>query len=104
MRIEEGDDEVDEDGQVEGDAPPQRHPPGEPEEHRHAAQLPLPLHLVVQEAGLLEEVAHLAALLVLLRGGEDTVLRLLRQVLTDGMHWEHNLLHAAVITHDLERE
>lgn len=89
--VEEGDDEVDEDGQVEGNGSPQGHPPGEPVEHRHAcntqpthnhvspqpnrerlvclrcasalspltAQLLLPLHLAVQEGGLLEEVRDL---------------------------------------------
>lgn len=33
--VEEGDDEVDEDGEVEGDGSPQRHPPGEPVQHGH---------------------------------------------------------------------
>lgn len=33
--VEEGDDEVDEDGEVEGDGPPQSHPPGEPVQNRH---------------------------------------------------------------------
>lgn len=35
VRIEEGDDEVDEDGQVKGNGSPQRHPSGEPVEHWH---------------------------------------------------------------------
>lgn len=61
----------------------------------------LPLHLVVQEGGLVEEVAHFAALLVLLRGGEEPVLGLLCQELADGRYREHDLLHASVLPHNL---
>lgn len=61
----------------------------------------LPLHLVVQEGGLVEEVAHFAALLILLGGGEEPVLGLLRQELADGRHREHDLLHASVLPHNL---
>lgn len=65
------------------------------------AELALPLHLVVQEGGLVKEVAHFAALLVLLGGGEEPVLGLLCQELADAGHREHNLLHAAVLPHNL---
>lgn len=64
-------------------------------------QLLLPLHLSVQEGGLLEEVRHLGALLVLLRGVEDSEFRLLGQKLADGVDRKHDLLHAAVLTNDL---
>lgn len=67
------------------------------------AELALPLHLVVQERGLVEEIAHFAALLVLLGGGEEPVLGLLCQELADGGHREHDLLHAAVLPHDLDK-
>lgn len=65
------------------------------------AQLLLPLHLVVQEGGLVEEVADFAALLVLLRGGEEPVLGLLGEELTDPRHGEDDLLHAPVQPHNL---
>ena len=62
----------------------------------------MPLHLAVQEGRLFEEVRDLGALLVLLGGVEHPYLGLFRQVLTDGVDGEHDLLHAAVVTHDLE--
>ena len=56
----------------------------------------------MQEGCLVEEVRDLRPLLVLLGGVEHPELGLLRQVLTDGVDGKHDLLHAAVITHDLE--
>lgn len=79
---------------------------GEPQEGEGrppvlTAKPALPLHLVMQERGLVEEVAHFAALFVLLGGGEEPVLRLLCQKLADAGHGEHNLLHASVLPHNL---
>ena len=51
---------------------------------------------------LLEEVVDLAALVVPLGGGEHPDLGLQGQVLTDVGHGEHQLLHAAVVTHNLD--
>lgn len=62
----------------------------------------LPAHLVVEVIKLLEEVVDLAALVVTFRAGEDAHLRLHGQVLADVGHREHQLLHAAVVTHDLD--
>lgn len=66
-------------------------------------QLLLPLHLSVQERRLLKEVRDLWPLLVLLRGVEDSELWLLGEKLADGMNRKHDLLHAAVLTHNLEK-
>lgn len=49
----------------------------------------------------MEEVVHLAALVVPLRGGEHTHLGLFCEVLTDVGDWEHYLLHGAIVTHNL---
>lgn len=68
------------------------------------AELLLPVHLVEEVLGPQEEVVDLAALLVPLRGVVDSQLGLGRQELADVGHWEHNLLHGAVLTHNLERE
>lgn len=65
-------------------------------------QLLLPLHLSVQEGGLFKEVRDLGALLVLLGGVEHAELGVLSEKLTDGMDRKHDLLHAAVLSHDLK--
>lgn len=74
MRVKQSDDKIDENSQVERYGAPERHSAREPVQHRHAAKLFLPFHLVVEEGGLLEEVCDFAALLVLLRGGEHSKL------------------------------
>lgn len=52
----------------------------------------------------MEEVVHLAALVVSLGGGEHAHLGLLGEVLADVRDWKHDLLHAAVETHNLKGE
>lgn len=64
----------------------------------------LPPHLIVQVFKLLEEVVDFAALIVSLRGGEHSDFGLLSQVLADVGYWEHNLLHSAVMTHNLGQQ
>lgn len=64
----------------------------------------LPPHLVVEVVELLEEVVHLAALVVSFGGGEHAVLGFLGEVLTDVWHRKHNLLHAAIVTHNLKSD
>ena len=66
------------------------------------ADLLLPAHLIVEVVELLEEVVDLAALVVPLGGGEHPHLGLQGQVLTDVGDGEHKLLHAAVVTHNLD--
>ena len=68
----------------------------------HTADLLLPAHLVVEVVELLEEVVDLAALVIPLSGGEHPHLGLQGQVLTDVGDREHQLLHAAVMTHNLD--
>jgi len=68
------------------------------------AQFLLPLHLVVEEGRLVEEITDFAALLILLRRGEESVLGLLGEELADARHWEDYLLHAAVQAHNLQEE
>lgn len=68
---------------------------------RLTADLLLPPHLVVEVVKLLEEVVDLAALVVSLGGGEDADLGLLGQVFADAGDGKHDLLHGAVVTHDL---
>lgn len=65
------------------------------------ADLLLPPHLIVEVVKLLEEVVDLAALVVSLCGGEHTHLGLLGQVLADVGYWKHDLLHGAIMTHNL---
>lgn len=67
-------------------------------------QLLLPLHLSVQEGGLFKKLCDLWPLLVLLGGVEDSDLGLLGQKLTDGMNRKHDLLHAAVLAHNLDTQ
>lgn len=64
----------------------------------------LPVHLIEEVLGSQEEVVDLAALLVSLCGEVDSQLRLGGQELTDVGHGEHNLLHGAVLTHNLNRD
>lgn len=68
------------------------------------ADLLLPSHLIVEVVKLLEEVVHLAALVVSLGGGENSGLGLLGEVLTDVWNWKHDLLHTPIMTHNLKRE
>lgn len=70
-------------------------------ECRLTADLLLPPHLVVEVVELLEEVVNLAALVVSLGGGEHAHHGLLREVLADVGDRKHDLLHGAVVTHDL---
>lgn len=56
----------------------------------------------MQEGRLVEEITDFAALLVLLRGGEEPVLGLLGEELADARHREDYLLHAAVQAHNLQ--
>lgn len=129
--------DVDQTGQVEGDAPPKRNITGEPEQsfifcinrkqklitwndnsgtlvfalllsppfngwiQRLTADLLLPPHLIVEVVKLLEEVIDFAALVVPLGAGEDANFGLFGQVFADVGDWKHNLLHGAVMTHDL---
>lgn len=69
--------------------------------YRLTADLLLPPHLIVEVVKLLEEVVDLAALVVSLGGGEHTHLGLLSEVLADVGDWKHDLLHGAVVTHNL---
>lgn len=78
---------------------------GKPEEKvwfALTAQFLLPFHLVVKEGRLVEEITDFAALLVLLRGGEEPVLCLFGEELADARHREDYLLHASVQTHNLQ--
>lgn len=56
----------------------------------------------MEEGGLVEEITDFAALLVLLRRGEEPVLGLLGEELTDARHREDYLLHASVQAHNLQ--
>lgn len=68
---------------------------------RLTADLLLPPHLIVEVVKLLEEVVDLAPLVIPLCAGEDANLGLLSQVFADVGDGKHNLLHGAVVTHNL---
>lgn len=65
------------------------------------SELLLPIHLVKEVLCSQEEVVDLAALLVSLSGVVDPQLGLRGQELADVGHREHDLLHGAVLTHNL---
>lgn len=66
------------------------------------SDLLLPFHLVVEVLCLLEEVVHLASLLIPLRGVEHAVLGFPREEFTDVGDGEDNLLHSPVVPHNLQ--
>ena len=155
-RVEEGDEQVEQHGQVERDAAPQEHVAAEPEQQRvrckHKAvvtdritditegvkastkqfalrsesfQIPklhvhrtnaqkslqphvftskflLPLHLRKHVLVTVEEVGDLGALVVALRRVVDARLGVRCDVLADLGDREHDLLHGAVVPHDLD--
>lgn len=68
------------------------------------SELLLPVHLVKEVFRPQEEVVDLAALLVPLGGVVDAQLGLGGQELADVWHGEHNLLHGAVLTHNLKKK
>lgn len=65
------------------------------------ADLLLPPHLVVKVVKLLKEVVNLAALVVSFCGGEHTHFGLLCEVLANIRDREDDLLHDAVVAHNL---
>lgn len=66
------------------------------------SDLLLPFHLVVEIFRLLEEVVHLASLLIPLRCVEHSVLGFPSEEFTDVGDRENNLLHSPVMPHNLE--
>lgn len=67
------------------------------------SKLLLPIHLVKEVLCSQEEVVDFAALLVPLGGVVHPQLRLRRQELADVGHRENDLLHGAVLTHNLNK-
>lgn len=68
------------------------------------SELLLPVHLIKEVFCPQEEVVDLAALLVSLCGVVDAELRLCGQELADVWHGEHDLLHGAVLAHNLNSD
>lgn len=66
------------------------------------SQLLLPVHLIEKIFRAQEEVVDLTALLVALGGVVDSQLGLLGEELADVGHGEHNLLHGAIQSHNLD--
>lgn len=71
---------------------------------RLTADLLLPAHLIVEVVKLLEEVVDLAALVVPLGGVKHAALGLLGQILANVWDGKYNLLHGAVVAHNLANE
>lgn len=75
------------------------------EKHRiFTSELLLPVHLIKEVFRSQKEVIDLAALLISLCGIVDAQLGLCGQELADVWHWEDDLLHGAVLTHNLNSE
>lgn len=68
----------------------------------YTSKLLLPIHLTEEVLCSQEEIVDLTALLVSLCGVVDPKLGLRGQEFTDVGHGENNLLHGAVLAHNLD--